>query len=114
MQPHTLASGGLQAMEALLPGFHREVRLAPLLGTLWVLPACTACVPAAPNRMVQAAVTRHRSSPPLRSGRPLPSQLVRRGGVELDLCRDFRFFDFDSTYARAEESSLKVRCSDGG
>jgi hypothetical protein len=34
-------------------------------------------------------------------------QLVRRGGIKLDLARDLRFYDFGANYVRAD-STLKV------
>lgn len=37
-----------------------------------------------------------------------PLQLVRRGGVELDVAKDLRFFDFGQPFARGP-SSLTVR-----
>lgn len=45
---------------------------------------------------------------------PTRLQLVRRGGVPLDLCRNFRFFDFGGTYVRCPDSPLKVSPRIGG
>ncbi|KAI7837614.1 hypothetical protein COHA_008540 [Chlorella ohadii] len=55
--PHTLVTGGLQAIESVLPGFKAE--------------------------------------------------MVRRGAWDLDVGRDFQFFDFGAPFAHATESSLK-------
>ncbi|KAL4858928.1 putative epoxidase LasC [Chlorella vulgaris] len=59
--PHTLAMGGLEAMDALLPGFEEE--------------------------------------------------LVRRGGVKLDLAKDLRFYDFGANYVRADSTLKSVGAS---